>query len=154
MGGSLLTWFFSLTHGTVWSLHIGGRTCVFWIKSLLGVRIRSIQDEVVSVIRVGDVTSCCRLFRKRIYKRCGEGLWWKSELKSPKTIHLWGVFRTFFSDWSISCQHSTAELVSWDNLVSTQTASRRETKRSSLGLLWRWCLKSTATPPCLAYLSE
>ena len=52
------------------------------------VRIRSIQDEVVSVIRVGDVTSCCRLFRKRISKKCGEGLWWKSELKFPKTINL------------------------------------------------------------------
>ena len=32
-------------------------------KVSASVRIRSIQDEVVSVIRVGDVTSCCRLFR-------------------------------------------------------------------------------------------
>ena len=56
---------------------------MFWIKSLLGVRIRSIQEEVVSLIQVGDVTSCCKLFSGS--KRCGQGLWWKSELKSPKT---------------------------------------------------------------------
>ena len=57
-------------------------------KVFASVRIRSKQDEVVSIIRVGDVTGCCRLFRKRTSKRCGEELWWKSELKSPKTINL------------------------------------------------------------------
>ena len=49
---------------------------MLWIQSFLGVRIRSIQEEVVSVIQVGDVTSCCKLFSGS--KRCVKGLWWKS----------------------------------------------------------------------------
>ena len=78
---------FKFTHGTACLAHgsacIGGRTYVLWIQSLLGVRIRSIQEEVVSVIQVGDVTRCRKLFSGS--KRCVLGLWWKSELKSPKT---------------------------------------------------------------------
>ena len=117
----LITVFLMYAQGTLWSLHMAGRTSVRLTMCGLCVTIRSKYELVDSVILVAEFVSWKSWCTFRMSIRCCEGLLKKSVVGLADTVVYQLPVVSSRIRWAVRERNNT---LSWFIFVSTHTASK------------------------------